>query len=80
MTKKDIVTLVISLIVISACVFGVITILSPKKNTNVQGTKTEVVPVPKEIDEKTYKNVNDLKDYGKPNIEGIGKEDLFSGI
>lgn len=77
MKKKEIITLVIALVVIVGSAYGAYRILFPKTKVETQGVKTEVVPVPSEIDNTTYGAVEGLKDYGKPNIDSVGKTDLF---
>lgn len=80
MKKKEIITLVVALLVIGVSVFFIFKMLFPTTQVKTEGAKIEVQPVPLEIDEKTYDSVNDLRDYGKPAVEGVGKSDLFSGI
>jgi hypothetical protein len=76
--KKDIILLSVSLIVILVSVYFSFGLLFPSNEdtTADNATKKEKI-VPSSIDETGYKSVETLSDYGKPNLDGIGKSDLF---
>jgi hypothetical protein len=79
MKKKDILALVISVAIIGASVFFMLQLLSPAQDDSTLTTESDAIPaVPDSIDETTYKNIENLSDYGGANLEGIGKRDLFS--
>jgi hypothetical protein len=79
--KKDIITLSIATILIIASLYFAYTLLfpAPKPAATTQ-KKKEQTTIPAEIDSKTFQTVSTLSDYGKPNLDGIGKNDLFAGF
>lgn len=82
MKKKEIITVIFSLIIIGVAVYFAMTFLFPKKNTAVLDEKkvNTVVPVQREFDKNTLDAVDGFEDYGKPQLDNLGKEDLFSGF
>jgi large-conductance mechanosensitive channel len=83
MKKKDIITLAVAAIIISASIYFVVRLLgsTSKKATVTTNTGAEnATTVPKDFDEKTLKRIEDLSDYGKPTLENVGKTDLFAGF
>lgn len=79
MKPKDIITLVIAVVVIGVCGYFAVNMVFPKKDTsNLETTEAQKIErVPLEIDENTYKAVQNLSDYGQPDLGGLGKADLF---
>lgn len=79
MKPKDIITLVVAVVVIGVCGYFAANMLFPKKDTsNLETTEAQKIErVPLEIDETTYKAVQNLSDYGQPDLSGLGKVDLF---
>lgn len=79
MKPKEIVTLIVALVVLVVSVYFGYNLMFPNQNANqaevVEAEKVNVVP--KDIDEKTYQSVEVLSDYGKPNLDGLGKPNLF---
>lgn len=81
MNKKNILTILVSVIVMGVSIYFIYSLLFPKKpDTTVDTTnKTEgIQTVPSSFDETTYKAISILSDYGKPALSGIGKGDIFS--
>lgn len=81
MSKKEIITLVVACAVIGVAVYFITTLLFPNQKTNDESTgkSTNTQTVPTELDDTTYKSINTLSDYGKPDLSGVGKSDLFAG-
>lgn len=80
MKKRDIVILLISFAVIGVSLFFILRLLFPPKKADT-GTEANTIPaVPTTIDETTYKNVENLSDYGTINLTGLGKNNLFGGF
>jgi hypothetical protein len=81
MKKKDILVLIVSVVIIGASVFFMLQMITPKVDESSITTESEAIPsVPESLDETTYKNVEELSDYGEANLDGIGKNDLFAGF
>lgn len=80
MRKRDIVILVISFAVIGISLFFMLRLLFPPKNDNTATESSNIPTVPTTIDETTYKNVENLSDYGTVNLKGLGKSNLFGGF
>lgn len=85
MTKKDIITLTVALVIICVCAYFGYTLLTnsgkstqTSQNTTENENKAAKNNIPKTIDETTYKTINTLSDYGKPELSGLGKPDLFA--
>jgi flagellar basal body-associated protein FliL len=82
MSKKEIITLVVACSVLGIAIYFIVTLLFPNNNTSnqnvTQNTNTQTVPA--ELNDTTYKTVNTLSDYGKPDLSGLGKSDLFAGF
>lgn len=57
-----------------------IRLIAPTGNRIEKTFESKMIPsVPSSFDEKTYEAVSELSDYGKPDLIGIGKKDLFAG-
>jgi hypothetical protein len=80
MKPKEIITLVVATVVIIGSIVAGYLLLFPKQKVATdQSKQSNSQMVPKNVDEKAYKSVSDLSDYGKPNLSGLGKNDLFGG-
>jgi hypothetical protein len=78
MKKKEIITIIISLVVMGASIFYMLQLLfPPDQNQTVEKESEKVPQVNTELDENTYKRVEDLSDYGLPGLDDIGKSDIF---
>jgi hypothetical protein len=81
MKKKEIVVLIFACAIIGVSVFFIVRMLfPPSDNTQITGESEQIPTVPAAIDETTYKNIENLSDYGAATIDGIGKSDLFAGF
>lgn len=81
MKKKEMITLVVAVGVIAVSIYFILQLLFPKAPAEETNTESDNIPtVPTNIDEDTLKRVEDLSDYGKPDLTGIGKSDLFAGF
>lgn len=82
MTKKEIIILICACLAIGLSIYFGFTLLFPSDKSNDQSStnSNNVEQVSSEIDETTYKTVNTLSDYGKPELSGVGKSDLFAGF
>jgi uncharacterized protein YpmB len=79
MKKKDIITLIIaSVIIIASIVLGMKLLNPAPKNTQQNTEAQSIKTISGEIDENTLKKIESLSDYGKPNLDNIGKTDLFA--
>lgn len=79
MKTKDIITLVIAgLFIIGSIVLGVKMLNPTPKNANQNTEAQNIKTISGEIDENTLKKIELLADYGKPNLDNIGKADLFA--
>lgn len=82
MSKKNIITLVVGIIIMAASGYFIYTLLFPNKTTNQNNTSSTTNSKNQNIsvnfDDKTFKSINTLSDYGKPALSGIGKSDLFA--
>lgn len=80
MKKNDIVKLVIATVVIIGCIVFAMFYLFPSKKQNqnqVSISQQEQTRIPNKIDETVFKTIATLSDYGKPNLDNIGKSDLL---
>jgi hypothetical protein len=80
MKKKDIITLVVATVIIVVSVYFSLSLLFPKTTVKEVKTTEDEITVPEKIDDNTYRTVSTLSDYGKPNLDGLGKENLFAGF
>ncbi|MDD3678839.1 MAG: hypothetical protein PHT36_01150 [Patescibacteria group bacterium] len=80
MKPKEIITVVIATGVLIVSIFFMIKIIAPTRDQTENTLESEKIPsIPSSFDEKTYEAVSELSDYGKPDLVGIGKKDLFAG-
>lgn len=80
MKKRDIIILIISFAVIGVSLFFMLRLLFPPKKIDTVTEASTIPTVPTTIDETTYKNVENLSDYGSINLTGLGKSNLFGGF
>lgn len=81
MKTKDIITFTIAITVIVACVIVAYMFLFPSKKTKeTEENKKPQQAITGVIDENTFKTITNLSDYGKPNLDNLGKSDLFAGF
>lgn len=83
MKKRDIITLVIAGIVLLASIYFIVQLIFPgkPKETKDKGSSLQTVEeVPQNIDSTVFQTISTLSDYGKPNLDNIGKTDLFAGF
>lgn len=80
MKPKEIVILVICTLIIGVSIYFSMSLLFPKPKVTTEGIKSEVPEIPESFDESTYKTITELSDYGKPQLDGLGKADLFGGF
>jgi len=82
MKTKDIVALVMSIFVIAGSAYFLVRISSTNK------PKEKTVPVVEQykagftgkIDKDTLGNINSTMDYGKPNLDNLGRENPFAPL
>ncbi len=80
MKKNEIIILIIATIVIGISAFFMIRLLNPTPKTTTETTEADQIKsIPTTIDENTFERINNLSDYGEPNLDNIGKTDIFSG-
>jgi uncharacterized membrane protein len=84
MKKKDIITIIVSLIVmIVALYFGLKmmgVIDSDKKEAVDVETEVDKIYVPGEIDEETLQELNKFNDYGEASLDNIGRVNPFGPL
>ena len=77
-TVKEIIILVIATIAIIVSGFVIWKVLFPAPKVD-QNKKTEQInTLSTDIDQNTLKKIDTLSDYGQPNLDNIGKSDLFA--
>lgn len=75
---KDIVTLVIATVIMIGSIVAIYSMLNPTQQTTSQTSEADKIKkIPTSFDENTYKEIEALSDYGKPELDNIGKADLF---
>jgi len=73
---KEIISLVISVVVIAASIFFLLNTMGGKKDKVGEVKKQaveEVIKVPTEIDEEVLSRVEKTNDYGTPDLNNIGR-------
>jgi hypothetical protein len=76
--QRDIIVLVIATIIIGVAIYFMWVLLNPKpKDQNLLQTST-ATGLTGQIDQTTFKRIDALSDYGRPNLDNIGKPDLFA--
>lgn len=81
MKPKEIIILVVTLVIIGVCGYFSYQMLFPSapQVSKAGQTTTNVPKIPANINEdSSYTNVQNLSDYGKPDLSNIGKSDLFA--
>lgn len=79
MKKKDIALAIISVVLITVALYFVVQMLFPPKAPQPIKKESDSIPVISEdIDEETFNIVEELKDYGVPETDNLGKSDLFA--
>jgi uncharacterized protein YxeA len=86
MKRKDILTLIISIVIIALSLYFALRNISPSSNTSTS-TNTEDTKTTKgektewQIDDAFYKEeISNLNNYGESGMEGIGRENPFGPI
>lgn len=80
MKQKEIITLVVGIIAIITSVFLGYRMLFPKTENSIKKSEADqikTVPKYSDLNNQVLKKIYILKDYGKPNLDNIGKENLF---
>jgi hypothetical protein len=76
--KKEIFIIITSLVIMGGSVFYIMQLLFPSSpNTEITKESEKVPVINTNLDEDTYKIVESLSNYGLPELEGIGKSDIF---
>lgn len=75
---KEIITLVIATVVIIGAGVVIWQLLFPAPKKTVTTTTQNGTTISTEIDQNTLKRIDSLSDYGQPNLDNIGKSDLFA--
>jgi len=76
-STKDIIILICGVIIIAGSIFGIYYLLNPKKTTVPASDQNQINTITGEIDQPTLTKIESLSDYGVPNMDNIGKSDLF---
>ena len=74
---KEILILVIATAVIAIAAFTVWQLLFPSTKATTKSPDEKITAVSTDIDQTTLKRIDSLSDYGQPNLDNIGKTDLF---
>jgi predicted metalloprotease len=84
MKKKDIISIVVSLIIIVVALYFGLQIMGvfPKKTQKTAATNNteKEKTFSGNIDQETLDNINKLTDYGEANLDNIGRKDPFAPI
>jgi len=86
MKKKDIITLIISIIIISITLYFMLKMIFPASSTsttssNANEAGVEVEKSEWQIDDTFYEEeISDLNNYGEAGMDNIGREDPFGSI
>lgn len=75
---KEILTLIVASVVIIGAGIVIWRLLFPAAKSVNQTDSKEVNTISTEIDQNTLKRIDSLSDYGQPNLDNIGKTDLFA--
>jgi cytoskeletal protein RodZ len=77
-STKEIIILVVATAVIIASGIIIWRVLFPAPKTNTAQNTEKVNTLSTDIDQNTLKRIDSLSDYGQPNLDNIGKSDLFA--
>jgi len=80
---KDIITVTVCILIIAVSVYFLYNFLTAGNSSSAkkeEDSKKTFITLPETIDEKSYEKVNGLIDYGKPNLDNIGRSDPFAPI
>jgi preprotein translocase subunit YajC len=75
---RDIVVVIIAVLVIIGSGVGGYFLLFPPQKKAVQTTENNNKYLNPEVDSTTYSGIEKLSSYPKPNLDNIGKPDLFA--
>lgn len=82
MSKKDYISIAVSLVIIGVSVFFLIKFISPGKNSQNNNVSQENIRKDFSIDFDTdsLNKVKKLQDYGEAKLDNIGRPNPFAGI